>query len=84
MVAITDPLVMLFLAFIPMAMTCELTGRMCLGYDGIYDEIIKFKWYLCPAKTRKLLLIFLPIVQQPVRFECFGNISSDRDTLKKV
>lgn len=83
-VEITDPLVMLFLAFTPVAVTCELTGQMSIGFDGIYDEIIKFKWYLWPLKTRKLLLIFLPNAQQQVRFECFGSISSDRDTLKKV
>lgn len=83
-VEITDPLVMLFLAFTPVAVTCELTGQMSFGFDDIYDEIIKFKWYLWPSKTRKLLLIFLPNAQQIVRFECFGSISSDRDTLKKV
>lgn len=83
-VQITDPLVMLCLAFVPVAMTCELTGQMSMGFDGIYDEIMKFKWYLWPRKTQKLLLIFLPNAQQPVRFECYGSISSDRDTLKRV
>lgn len=81
---IADPLVMLSLAFVPVAMTCELTGQMSIGFDGIYDEIIKIKWFLWPLKTQKLLLIFLPNAQQPVRFECYGSISSDRDTLKRV
>ena len=83
-IASTVPFYQFFWAFTPVAVACELCGRMCDGYDEVCNEIMKFKWYLFPLKTRKILLIIMPNAQKPVRFECFGSISCNRNTLKKV
>lgn len=51
-----------------------------------YHEIqvvFMFNWKF-QFETRKMLLILMPCAQQPMEFECFGSISSNRDTLKKV
>ena len=67
-----------------MAVACDFGGRMSCEFGDIDDEMLQFKWYLCPIEIQKMLLIFIPNAQQPVNFECFGSISSNRETLAKV
>lgn len=78
------PIFELGAAFIAVFISCELTGRVTSRFEDIYRTIEQIKWYLFPLKLRKILPIILMNAQEPVYFECFGSISSDRETFKKV
>lgn len=73
-----------FYAFGMMFTVCELCQRVTDSFDEINNRIMAFDWYKYPLKIQKLLPILLIGTQKPVVFECFGSISTLRETFKKV
>lgn len=71
-------------AFILIFIACELGQRMTDAFDEISLEIDQFNWYLFPRDLQRTLLTIIPIAQQPVLLECFGNKDCTRETFKSV
>lgn len=71
-------------AFGAVFVICELCQRMSNGCEKFNDTIDQFKWYLFPAKLRKILPTVVMYVQQPNAVECFASIACDRETFKRV
>ena len=63
---------------------CEFAQRGCNGLNKINDVIDQFDWYLFPHKINRILPMIIIIAQQKIAIKCFGSISCDRDTFKKV
>lgn len=71
-------------AFGDVFMICELCQRSSDRYDELNDIIGQFEWYFLPAKIQRFLPMIIMSVQEPVSFECFGSITCDRETFKRV
>lgn len=65
-------------------LTGELCQRVTNAFDDLNDAIDLFDWYLFPTKVQKMLPIIMINSQQPIDFECFGNITCSRESFKKV
>lgn len=68
------------LTFIP----CELSERICLAFENVYETIIELDWYVFPIGMQKMLSIVLIISQDPIALRCFGSIYCGREVFKKV
>lgn len=80
-------LVTIFIVFYSICVlfaTCELDERLSIAYDQMDAEIAQFDWYLFPIEVQQLLPIVIMNAQQPIVLACFGSISVNRETLKKV
>lgn len=64
--------------------TCELCQRISNEFDEINDMIGQFHWYCFPIEINRMLPMILMSTQQTVVFECFGSITCNRETFKKV
>lgn len=64
--------------------SCELGQWLTDTVDGIHATIEQFNWYLLPVRVRRMLLLIIVVVQQPVEVECFGSIKCTRDVFKSV
>lgn len=63
---------------------CELGQRLTDAFDVLADTIGNFDWYLFPIEIQDILPTLLMAAQQPVVLECFGSISSIRETFKQL
>lgn len=64
--------------------TCEFGQRLSDACDGIHDQIGKFNWYWFPNNLKAVLPYIIMVSQQPVDIGCFGSITCNRDSFKKV
>lgn len=74
----------MFYAFGTVFFVCELGQRVSDAFETYEDTIIAFDWYAFPIELQQMLLISLQNAQQEVEIECFGSISGNRETFKKV
>lgn len=63
---------------------CELGERLAIVYDQLDSNIGQFHWYLFPLEIQRLLPLIMINAQQPIILVCFGSISANRETFKKV
>ena len=73
-----------FYVFLCVSVVCELGQRVTDIFTSITDVIEQFDWYLHSQAMNRMLPIILLIVQKPVDLKCFGSISANRETCKKV
>lgn len=71
-------------AFGMIFIACELSQRLTNAYSKIDDIFEQFEWYRFPNAVRRALPTIISMVQKPVEFECFGNVSCSRESFKKV
>lgn len=66
-------------------MSCELAGRLSIGFDELSDFIVnQFNWYSFPSEVQQNLPMVMLNAQQTIGFKCFGSHLCNRDTFKKV
>lgn len=63
---------------------CELGEMLSKAYDQIDQQLFNCNWYKFPNEIRRMLLVVIANVQQPVTICGYGNILCGRDTLKRV
>lgn len=71
-------------AFVAVLIMCELAQRGCDLFNNIDDKLVQLNWYLLPSEIQRILPLVMHVVQQTVEIKCFGSISCNRDTFKKV
>lgn len=71
-------------AFGAILIASELGQRATSSFAVISDAWIQFNWNLFSLEVNRFLLIILPTVHTPVAIKCFGSVSCDRDSFKKV
>lgn len=72
------------IAFAEVLIICELAQRGCDLFNNIDEIFVQMNWYLLPNKTQRLLPVIINMIQQITEIKCFGSISCNRDTFKKV
>lgn len=73
-----------FFSFALIFIACELGERASLAFKEIDYTVGKFDLYSFPANVKKMLPIFLIVVQEPFNFVVFGSITCSRESFKKV
>lgn len=73
-----------FYAFGSLFLVCDLGQRLSNAYDEIDFVINQLDWYQFPDEIRQVWPIIINMVQQSVEIRCFGSVSCNRETLKKV
>lgn len=73
------------IAFIVVLLICEICQRGCDLFNNI-DEILvqQLNWYSLPNEVQRALPLIINVTQQITEIKCFGSISCNRDTFKKV
>lgn len=66
------------------SIVCELGQQFTNSFEKPSNKIVAFKWYLFSSDIQQLLPTILIGTQQPVFIECFGSVSANRDTFKRV
>lgn len=63
---------------------CE-PGMMMTGrFEMFGEELGRCAWYLFPVELQRVYMVFLSDVQNSIRISCYGNITCERDTSKRV
>lgn len=64
---------------------CEGVQRGCDAFNDLENIVeCQMDWYLYPKDMKKLLLVIVNVIQQPVEVKCFGSIPCNRETFVKV
>lgn len=63
---------------------CEFGQRFSDAFSNFNDALGQFHWYLLPIDVQRMLAIIIINAQQSVVVTCFGSISCERETFKKV
>lgn len=71
-------------SFTQIFVICELSERLIIRFDDIYNEIFHYNWYAFPIYIKKMLPTIMKGVQDPVVMIGFGNIYATRETFKNV
>lgn len=71
-------------AFGALLMTCELCQRINLTFDECSEMIEQLQWYLFPPEIQRIFPTILNFAQQSIEINCFGSMTSDRETFKYV
>lgn len=82
--AMTIAIFQLFVSIALLLASCELAGRISIGFEDLNDTVNKFEWYLFPLVIQRALPVVMINAQQRIGFECFGSIIVHRDTFKSV
>lgn len=64
--------------------TCERGEQFTITYGELENVIKEFDWYLFSIEIQRLLPIILLGAQQPIELQCFGSLSTSRESFKKV
>lgn len=64
--------------------SCELCQRISDAFDEIGNLMSNLDWYLFPIELKQIQLMAMIHAKQPVQIACFGSISCDRNTFRKV
>lgn len=73
-----------FWALMCMSIFCELGERVTNHFETVDEELQRCDWHMLPIEVQRIYLIFISDTQQPRNITCYGDISSTRDTFKKV
>lgn len=65
-------------------LVCELGLRSSNHFENMYNEMRHFNWYMCSPKVIRIYAMFIQFTQQDLIIPCFGSISCDRKSSKKV
>lgn len=71
-------------AFGMVGVICELCQRITNKFNEFDDILSQFDWYMYPHQIQKMLLMLIMSTQQEIVFECFGKLSCDRESFKRV
>lgn len=63
---------------------CESGARMTSQFDVFREELSLCDWYLLPTKVQQMYMVFLSDTQNPIKMSSYANITSERETFKKV
>lgn len=74
----------LFWSFALIFIACELGERASLAFGEIDHMVDQFNSYYFPSDVKKMLPIFMVMVQKPFRMAVFGGTTCGRDSLKQV
>lgn len=77
-------LFVLFWTIIFIFILCEPGARMTYQFVAFGEELSRCDWYLLSIELQRMYMIFLSETQNPMKMLCYGNITCDRDTTKKV
>lgn len=64
--------------------SCELAGRVSIGFEDLNDLMNQFDWYSFPREVQQMLPVVMLNAQQTICFKCFGSHLCNRETFKKV
>lgn len=64
--------------------SCEMGQRFTTEFDDVGDAVDKLNWYLFPIGVQRLLPTVIISAQQQLTIECFGSVSCQRESFKKV
>lgn len=73
-----------FYSFALIFIACELGERASLAFIEIDYMVGQFNLYNFPTVVKKMLPIFLIVVQEPFSFIVFGSLTVGRESFKKV
>lgn len=73
-----------FWAIILVFTTCECGQQFCDAFGNLNYSLGQLGWYFLPIEIQRLLPMIIINSQQPMLVKCYGNISCERDTFKKV
>lgn len=74
----------LFWTIVFFIILCEPGARLTAQFEMLSIEVSRYDWYLLPIGMQGMYIIFLSDTQNPMQILCYGNITCDRDTTKKV
>lgn len=63
---------------------CEFGERLMNKFEEFNDGLCECQWYFHPIGLQRMYLTFGVETQQPVYIRGYGNVSTTRDTMKKV
>lgn len=75
---------MLFWTIIFIFILCEPGAKLTYQFDTLSGELIRYDWYLLTIEMQRMYMFFLLDTQHPMKMLCYGNITCERDTTKKV
>lgn len=71
-------------AFGTMFIACDLGQRLDDAFAEIGELIYQCDWHLFSVEMRRMVVVMITVLQQPLSFKCFGSISCSREVFKKV
>lgn len=63
---------------------CEFGQQFSDAFGDFDGGFYQVDWYLLPFAIQRMLPMIILNAQKPVVVKCFGNISCERETFKKV
>lgn len=74
----------MFVTFVITFICCNI-GEMTSNQFDLFDEqLYQCNWYLLSNEMQRMLIIFMPITQQPSIIRGFGNVEVRQETFKMV
>lgn len=73
-----------FWAFNLVFFSTEIGQRFSNAFEEIDDEMNQIDWYRLPIKIQRLLPIAMMNTQATVAIDCFGSLSCNHETFRKV
>lgn len=74
----------MFYAFGILIMVCETGDRNTNAFEPIQGVLEEFDWLSFPLELQRKLPMIWAMAQKPVTLKCFGRISCNRESFKKV
>lgn len=71
-------------AFGTMFIACDLGQRLDDAFAEIGELIYQCDWHLFSVEMRRMAVVMITVLQQPLSLKCFGSISCSREVFKKV
>lgn len=71
-------------AFGAVFIACDLGQRLNDAFAEIGELVYQCDWHVFSVEMRRMTVVILTVLQQPVSFKCFGSISCTREVFKKV